>query len=252
MATAQEKEAKQAAVDASTAAVSVGKGRLKTEIGSAAKAFSGRPLRAAGDLSRYKVGGFLDDPYAAGVLRGQPRPKSTPGITGGTGASAGPAVGGTPKPLGSALVGASQKVGGGILSNVGGLVGPSQNVGAGIVGKLPALGRGPGGTGLNASVQQALASRSGSTTTQGAPLARGTGKSATAEQVKAKRLAAQRAAATASLKADNAKKNAAANRAKASASAKAAKAKAAATAKAKAAAAKAKQGTHGTNRGALR
>jgi chemotaxis protein histidine kinase CheA len=60
MATAAEKQAKQDAKDAAAQSVTVGKSRLG-EVNSAG-AFAGRRLRSAGDLSRYGIGGFLDDP----------------------------------------------------------------------------------------------------------------------------------------------------------------------------------------------
>jgi len=64
MASADEKQAKQDARDYAASAAQQGKERLHTEVGKAAKAFSGRPLRSAGDLSRYMIGGFTGDPVA--------------------------------------------------------------------------------------------------------------------------------------------------------------------------------------------
>lgn len=63
MATAAEKQAKADARAAAAQSVVAGKNRLP-EV-NAAGAFAGRRLRAAGDLSRYGIGGFLDDPNKA-------------------------------------------------------------------------------------------------------------------------------------------------------------------------------------------
>lgn len=71
MATAAEKQAKQDERDAARNAIGVGKARLQTEVGSAGRAFAGRQLRSAGDLSRYSIGGFLDDPVAQAAQRAQ-------------------------------------------------------------------------------------------------------------------------------------------------------------------------------------
>jgi hypothetical protein len=64
VATAAEKEAKQAARDANVAAITQGQRRLATEQPKAAGAFPVRRLRSSGDLSRYAIGGFADDPLA--------------------------------------------------------------------------------------------------------------------------------------------------------------------------------------------
>ena len=65
MATGAEKEARQAARDAARASIVQGRARLAAEQPRAAGAFPVRRLRSAGDLSRYAIGGFLDDPFAA-------------------------------------------------------------------------------------------------------------------------------------------------------------------------------------------
>ena len=64
MATAAEKEARQAARDVARSAIGVGQARLQAEQPRAAGAFPVRRLRSAGDLSRYAIGGFADDPLA--------------------------------------------------------------------------------------------------------------------------------------------------------------------------------------------
>ena len=61
MATAEEKEARQASRDAAKSSVVQGQQRLGAEVGKAAAAFPVRRLRTSGDLSRYAIGGFLDD-----------------------------------------------------------------------------------------------------------------------------------------------------------------------------------------------
>jgi hypothetical protein len=60
MATAAEKEAKQAARDVAASSITQGQERLAA-VGKAASAFPQRRLRASGDLSRYAIGGFLSD-----------------------------------------------------------------------------------------------------------------------------------------------------------------------------------------------
>jgi len=61
MATAEEKEARQAARDVAKSSVVQGQQRLGAEVAKAASAFPVRRLRTSGDLSRYAIGGFLDD-----------------------------------------------------------------------------------------------------------------------------------------------------------------------------------------------
>jgi hypothetical protein len=56
-------------------AVTEGRSRLNAEVSQASSAFRSRPLRAGGDLSRYRIGGFSDDPNAAGRT---PKPKAAP------------------------------------------------------------------------------------------------------------------------------------------------------------------------------
>lgn len=61
MPTAAEKEAKAAQQAIARQSITQGQGRL-TELGDAGSAFPARRLRASGDLSRYSIGSFLDDP----------------------------------------------------------------------------------------------------------------------------------------------------------------------------------------------
>lgn len=99
MATADEKQAKQDALDASRASVTTGQERLQTEVGQAGAAFPARRLRSAGDLSRYAIGGFLSDPNAPlpvpGTTTKPTAPKAT-GSTAGTGTRSGSGV--APRP----------------------------------------------------------------------------------------------------------------------------------------------------------
>lgn len=98
MATAEEKQAKQDALDATRASVTVGQRRLQTEVGQAAAAFPARRLRSAGDLSRYAIGGFLSDPNAplpvpgTGPARNTTPPPVASGSSGGTGTRSGSGV----------------------------------------------------------------------------------------------------------------------------------------------------------------
>lgn len=64
MATAAEKEYKQAVRDAARASVVQGSQRQAAEVPRAGAAYPVRRLRSAGDLSRYQIGGFADDPLA--------------------------------------------------------------------------------------------------------------------------------------------------------------------------------------------
>ena len=64
MATAEEKESKQAVRDIARASIVQGKQRQAAEIPRAGGAYPARRLRSAGDLSRYAIGGFAGDPLA--------------------------------------------------------------------------------------------------------------------------------------------------------------------------------------------
>lgn len=64
MPTGAEKEAAQAARDAARSSIVQGQARLQSEQPRAAGAFPSRRLRSSGDLSRYAIGGFADDPLA--------------------------------------------------------------------------------------------------------------------------------------------------------------------------------------------
>jgi len=74
--TAAEKEAKQAARDVAVSSVTQGQRRLAAEQPKAAGAFPVRRLRSSGDLSRYAIGGFADDPLAP--VAAAPKPKAAP------------------------------------------------------------------------------------------------------------------------------------------------------------------------------
>ena len=58
------KEAKAASIAAERASVTVGVDRLRQSIPRAGAAFPARRLRSSGDLSRYAIGGFTNDPAA--------------------------------------------------------------------------------------------------------------------------------------------------------------------------------------------
>jgi hypothetical protein len=123
MATAGEKEAKEAARDAARAAVVTGQSRLQTEVGNAAKAFSSRRLRSAGDMTRYRIGGFLDDPMgpnAGASTTPRPRPTTTPSTT--SAPKPPTAIRATPKPIAVTTVGKAAST-----------AGTTQRVGVGIV-----------------------------------------------------------------------------------------------------------------------
>ena len=99
MATAEEKQAREDAKAAARQASVVGQQRLQTEVAST-KAFQARRLRAAGDLSRYTIGGFLDDPNAVtpggGGATGVGRvPRQRPATQAPTGGSSGTGAGGS-------------------------------------------------------------------------------------------------------------------------------------------------------------
>lgn len=64
MPTGAEKEAAQAARDVARSSIVAGRARLAAEQPRAAGAFPVRRLRSSGDLSRYAIGGFADDPLA--------------------------------------------------------------------------------------------------------------------------------------------------------------------------------------------
>lgn len=72
MATAQEKEYKQAVRDVARSSIVQGAERQAAAIPRASTAFPQRRLRAAGDLSRYAIGGFTGD-----VTAPLPTPKPT-------------------------------------------------------------------------------------------------------------------------------------------------------------------------------
>lgn len=80
-----EKEYEDAQRQAERASVTTGQQRLKAEVAQAGSAFPVRRLRAAGDLSRYRIGGFnddlawLEDPAAAAEGPVAPAPGRSPG-----------------------------------------------------------------------------------------------------------------------------------------------------------------------------
>jgi len=93
MATGAEKEAKAAAAEAAKQAVVQGRQRL-AGLGESATAFPQRRLRSAGDMARYAIGGFMDDPTKprpGGGGSGTPAPRPGPVGTGGGGGVTRPA-----------------------------------------------------------------------------------------------------------------------------------------------------------------
>ena len=87
MASAEEKEAKQATRDVARASIVQGQQRLAS-VGKAGSAYPTRRLRSSGDLSRYAIGGFLSDAL----------PPITPGKTAPKPVKATTKTGGTAKP----------------------------------------------------------------------------------------------------------------------------------------------------------
>ena len=104
MATAEEKDAKQAVRDVARQSIVQGQQRLAT-VGQAGSAYPTRRLRSSGDLSRYAIGGFLSDslppikppPVKPPVKPPSGKPSATKGKTTTTTRYGGPAghLGGT-------------------------------------------------------------------------------------------------------------------------------------------------------------
>lgn len=151
MATAEEKQAKQDALDAQRAAVKTGQQRLQTEVGQAAAAFPQRRLRSSGDLSRYAIGGFLSDPNAPLPIPGQKPPTAPKPVATGSRSGAGSASGsGTITPGGASQIG---RAAGTVANSIGStLQGVTQHAGRVVSGAGAGLASGPlAGTGRTAA-----------------------------------------------------------------------------------------------------